>query len=229
MSIYALGDPHLSFTTDKPMNIFGEKWDNHADKIRDSWLGTVTADDWVLIPGDISWAMTLEEAAADLDFLGQLPGKKVVIRGNHDYWWSSLTKVRSILPDRMYALQNDSLQIGEIAICGTRGWECPGSFQFTEHDQTVYEREVWRLELSLQSADKHAAERWVMLHYPPTNEKHQVSGFIEVMKRYGVSRCIYGHLHGQAGHRNALEGEFEGIRFNLTSCDYIDFKPIQLL
>lgn len=228
MHIFAIGDPHLSFTTNKPMDIFGETWRNHPEKIRTEWINSVTNDDWVLIPGDISWAMNLDEVQPDLEFLAQLPGKKIIIRGNHDYWWSTISKVRSILPPGMYALQNDSVRIGDISICGTRGWESPGGYNFNEHDRLVYEREVHRLELSLQSADTKAAERWVMLHYPPTNEKHQMSGFMEVMKRYGVSKCVYGHLHGD-GHRNALIGEHYGIQFELVACDYLRFKPLKMI
>ncbi|GAX90600.1 metallophosphoesterase [Effusibacillus lacus] len=227
MRIFALGDPHLSFAANKPMDIFGSKWIDHPAKIKEEWTQTVTRDDWVLIPGDISWAMQLEEAKPDLEFLGALPGKKIMIRGNHDYWWSTISKVRRLLPPDMYAIQNDSIRIGDIAICGTRGWDCPGGYNFSEHDRQVYEREVSRLELSLKNADPQTKERWVMLHYPPTNEKHQESGFIEIMKQYDVSVCIYGHLHGE-GHRNALLNERFGIRFQLVACDYLNFRPLLL-
>ncbi|MFC4768864.1 metallophosphoesterase [Effusibacillus consociatus] len=227
MRIFAIGDPHLSFAVDKPMDIFGSQWENHPAKLQEEWIQTVRPEDWVLIPGDISWGMRLEEAKPDLEFLGQLPGRKILIRGNHDYWWSTISKVRGILPADMYALQNDSIRIGDIAICGTRGWNCPGGYDFDEHDRLVYEREVSRLELSLKNADQQAIEKWVMLHYPPTNEKHQESGFLDVMRQYNVSVCIYGHLHGD-GHRNAMLGEHYGIGFYLTSCDYLNFKPLQL-
>lgn len=227
MQIFALGDPHLSFTTDKPMDIFGDQWMNHTEKISQAWMATVSEEDWVLIPGDISWAMNLEEVQTDLDFLAQLPGHKILIRGNHDYWWSTISKVRTVLPPGMHALQNDSIRVADIAICGTRGWETPGSFHFDKHDQLIYEREIHRLELSLQAADPQAKERWVMLHYPPTNEKQEQSGFIDVMKRYDVTLCVYGHLHG-GGHKNALLGEHQGIEFHLTACDYLDFRPLKL-
>ncbi|BCJ85343.1 metallophosphoesterase [Effusibacillus dendaii] len=228
MRIFAIGDPHLSFAVQKPMDIFGEQWADHPVKIESNWIRVISRDDWILIPGDISWALHLEEAKPDLQFLANLPGKKILIRGNHDYWWSTVSKVRRLLPDSMYALQNDSIQIGDIAVCGTRGWNCPGSYDFSEHDQQIYEREVGRLKLSLDQADKRAKERWVMLHYPPTNEKHEPSGFIEVMQKYDVSVCVYGHLHGE-GHRNALQGEHFGIRFYLTACDYLNFQPVRLL
>jgi predicted phosphohydrolase len=209
------------------MDIFGDRWVRHHEKIRNEWQQTVAADDWVLLPGDISWAMRLEEAKPDLEFLGELPGRKIIIRGNHDYWWSTISKVRKILPPGMHAIQNDSILIGDIAICGTRGWNCPGGHDFGEHDQQIYEREVSRLELSLQTADRRAKEKWVMLHYPPVNEKHQDSGFLETMRKHSVTVCIYGHLHGD-GHRNALLGERDGIRFQLASSDYLNFKPLQL-
>lgn len=227
MRIFAIGDPHLSFAVNKPMDIFGDQWKNHPERFADEWCRTVAPDDWVLVPGDISWAMHLEEVKPDLEFLERLPGKKIMIRGNHDYWWSSISKVRKILPANMYALQNDSLQIGDIAICGTRGWNCPGGYDFDEHDRTIYEREVSRLELSLKNAGKTAKEKWVMLHYPPTNEKHQDSGFLDVMRKYEVSVCIYGHLHGE-GHKNAITGEHAGIQFHLVACDYLNFKPLQI-
>ena len=130
MRIFAIGDPHLSLDSDKPMDIFGPKWGHHAERIAEAWHETVSEEDLVLVPGDISWAMHLKNAAADLKFIGDLPGRKVILRGNHDYWWDSLSKVRSALPPSMYALQNDALVIGGIAIAGSRGWTCPGSLNF---------------------------------------------------------------------------------------------------
>jgi predicted phosphohydrolase len=229
MNIFAIGDLHLSFANPKPMDIFGENWTDHAEKIRKSWEAMITPEDLVLIPGDISWAMHLEEAKRDLDYLAALPGTKVMIRGNHDYWWASISKVRKALDPSIYALQNDSVTIGDVTIAGARGWDCPGSYMFDEHDRKVYEREVGRLKTSLDHAMKQKAKHlYVMLHYPPTNEKHQMSGFLEVLTKYPVDKVIYGHLHGKEGHRVALEGVHHGIEFYLTACDYLDFVPRKL-
>lgn len=230
MNIYAIGDLHLSFANPKPMDIFGDNWTDHPEKIRRAWLESITEDDLVLIPGDISWAMNLEEARPDLDYIAELPGKKVMIRGNHDYWWSTVSKVRKALDPSISVLQNDSLKVtDDLVIAAARGWDSPGSFHFDEHDRTVYEREVGRLKLSLDHAVKQGAARiWVMLHYPPTNEKHQSSGFLDVLHQYPVEKVIYGHLHGKEGHRGALEGVHHGISYHLVACDYLDFTPLKL-
>jgi uncharacterized protein len=222
--IFAIGDLHLSFSTEKPMDIFGEQWIDHPKSIQRHWQETVGDEDWVLVPGDLSWAMKLEEAKVDLEWIGKLPGKKIIIRGNHDYWWTTISKVRKSLPPNMFALQNDAMQIGDIAICGTRGWNCPGSHDFDEHDEQIYKREVGRLRLALECAKKLSARIWVMLHYPPTNEKCQPSLFSDLMREYRVEHCIYGHLHGE-GHRAALLGEYEGTQYHLVSCDFLHFAP----
>ncbi|MDI3327402.1 MAG: metallophosphoesterase [Alicyclobacillaceae bacterium] len=227
MKIFAIADLHLSFSTHKPMSVFGEPWEDHPHRVEIEWRNRVRDGDWVLIPGDISWGMRLEEAIADLEWIARLPGRKVLLRGNHDYWWPGITRLRRSLPPGLYALQNDSMDLGEgIALCGTRGWICPGSRDFTEHDERIYLREVHRLELSLQSSSG-ASQRWVMMHYPPVNEYHERNEMIDLMERYGVTRCIYGHLHGN-GHRHALLGTRFGIRFHLVSCDYLRGRPEQL-
>jgi len=229
VNIYAIGDLHLSFANPKPMDVFGTNWAHHPEKIRANWEQVVTADDLVLVPGDISWAMTLDEAKLDLDYVAQLPGRKLMIRGNHDYWWSTVSKVRKALHPSIEVLQNDSIKIGELAIAAARGWDCPGSFRYTEHDQQIYEREIGRLKLSLDHAMKQGAEKlWVMLHYPPTNEKHQGSGFLDVLHQYPVEKVVYGHLHGEEGHRTAFEGVHDGIEYHLVSCDYLQFAPLKL-
>ncbi|MBL0387724.1 metallophosphoesterase [Tumebacillus sp. ITR2] len=229
MNIFAIGDLHLSFANPKPMDIFGDNWADHPDKIRSHWESMVTADDLVLIPGDISWAMSIEEAKPDLDYIASLPGRKLMIRGNHDYWWSTVTKVRKALHPSIQVLQNDSITIGDITFAATRGWDCPGSYSFDEHDRTVYEREVGRLKLSLDHAMKTGAKRiWVMLHYPPTNEKHQETGFLDVIRQYPVEKVVYGHLHGSDGHKGAFEGVHDGIEYRLVACDYLDFAPLKL-
>jgi len=230
MRIFALGDLHFSFDAQgveyKPMDIFGFKWENHAQKIEENWHKTVSQDDVVLVPGDISWALKLEEAIYDLNFLGKLPGLKIIVKGNHDLWWQSLTKVRGVLPPQTVALQNNHVLLENgIAICGTRGWDCPGSINYNgPDDEKVYKREVHRLRLSLESVKEEVREIIVMLHYPPTNNKHELSGFIELLLEYKVKTCIYGHLHSDAI-KNALPEEKWGINFHLVSADAVNFSP----
>jgi len=229
MDIYAIGDLHLSFANPKPMDIFGSHWTDHPEKIRAAWASMVKEDDVVLVPGDISWAMNLEEARPDLDYVAQLPGRKIMTRGNHDYWWATVSKVRKALPPSIEVLQNDSVRIGGLHIAAARGWDCPGSYHYSEHDRQIYEREIGRLRLSLDHAMSQGAERiWVMLHYPPTNEKHQSSGFLDVLHQYPVEKVVYGHLHGEEGHRAALEGVHGGIEYHLVACDYLQFAPRKL-
>jgi len=224
MRLFAIGDLHLSHSSDKPMHVFGPNWENHAQRIRQTWCERVRPGDAVLIPGDISWAMQLSEAGPDLEYIGSLPGLKVIMRGNHDYWWNSLAKVRSALPEGVYALQNDIVELEGAVIAGSRGWMCPGSAGFDgEHDQKIYDREVMRLELSLSRAPK-GARIIGMLHYPPFNEKRQPSGFTELFEKYGAETVVYGHLHGRSC-RNAFEGVRNGVEYLLCSADYLDFTP----
>lgn len=213
---------------DKPMDIFGAAWKDHPRKIRDAWLRLVAEDDVVLVPGDISWAMTLEEAAEDLAYLGSLPGRIVMIRGNHDYWWSGIGKVRRALPANVFAIQNDHVRLTEEwAVCGTRGWVVPGGSGWDEErDGPVYAREQLRLEMSLESAVKAGAGRIIaMLHFPPVNERHEPSGFTRLLERYPVVHCVYGHLHG-AAQRGALTGTRGGVKYHLAACDAIGFRPL---
>ncbi len=227
MHIFAIGDLHLSLSAEKPMDIFGEVWRDHAEKLRTAWRETVAHNDWVLIPGDVSWAMQLTAAAPDLSFLAELPGNKLLLRGNHDYWWSSRTKIEAMLPEGMYLLQNDCRMIGGVAVCGTRGWLCPGAQGFSAADERVYARELTRLELSLKSAPP-ASEKLVMLHFPPFDGTKRDSGFTELLERYRVKTAVYAHLHG-AAHRGAFEGERNGVSYLLVSGDYLNFRPREIL
>lgn len=234
MKLFALGDPHLSFDKDgneyKPMGIFGDSWQNHGEKIRTQWLSTVGDDDVVLLPGDISWAMTLEEFAPDLAFLQALPGKKIIAKGNHDLWWDSLSKIRKILPEHFDVLQNNSFVFGDTAVCGTRGWICPeladdGTPIFPDsHDKKIFQRELGRLQLSLDSVPDTVQHKIVMFHYPPVNGKLERSDLVALMEQYDVETCLYGHLHSYAMH-NSLNGVYWGIQFHLVSADYLGFMP----
>ena len=222
MKIFAISDLHLSGYTPKPMSVFGEHWEGHWDKIRDSWQDKVTEDDVVLIPGDISWAMTLDEALIDLKEIGELPGKKVMIRGNHDYWWSSISRVREAVDSSIFPIQNDSIKYGSIWFCGTRGWPSPGSREYSDHDEKVFNRELIRLELSLESVEDDAPIV-VLLHYPPFNDRGENTQFIEILRNYRVEHVVFGHLHADSL-KNVKEGQLEGIDYHLVSCDYLDFE-----
>ena len=223
MQIYAIADLHLSLTSEKPMDVFGEAWRDHAEKLGRNWRERVQADDLVLIPGDISWAMQLEAALPDLSFISNLPGKKILLKGNHDYWWSAIGRVRARLPAGMRAIQNDSIVEDGVGICGTRGWLCPGSNNFDADDQKIYLRELDRLTLSLNSLPQ-VETKIAMLHFPPFADKDKDSGFTERLEAAGVQIAIYGHLHGDA-HRNAFEGERNGVVYHCVAADKLDFAP----
>jgi len=232
MAIYAISDLHLAKSIDKPMDIFGQRWQNYMEKLSNQWEQTVSQEDYVIIPGDVSWATYLEQAYEDFSFIDRLPGKKIISKGNHDYWWTTLSKLEKFLRDNNFAsisfMHNNSFDLGEAVLCGTRGWKCPGDSDFSAEDQKIFNRELQRLELSLKSV-KAGEGRAVIaaLHYPPFNAKGQPSEFIEVMKRFNVRICLYGHLHGE-NFRSAVEGEVEGIDFKLISADHLGFKPLKL-
>ncbi|MEN6471495.1 MAG: metallophosphoesterase [Clostridiaceae bacterium] len=224
MRIFAIGDLHLPGNSEKPMNVFGEKWDRHFERISDAWQTAVGGADTVLLPGDISWALKLADAADDINAISRLNGKKVLLRGNHDYWWSSLNKVRAMLPDGMYAVQNDHVLIGGVAFAGSRGWTVPGSVGFSAaEDEKLYEREFARLTLSLSSVPA-GTPLIGMLHFPPFSERRAPSGFCELFERYSVREVVYGHLHGRSC-KNAFEGEHNGVRYTLCSADHLGFSP----
>lgn len=229
MALYGIADLHLSGYTDKPMDIFGSHWFLHHEKVRESWMTQVTEEDTVLIAGDISWGMKLQEALIDLDWINQLPGRKILIKGNHDYWWSSLSKLNSLYQD-MNFLQNNYYTYGEYGICGTRGWICPNENKFTKEDEKIYLREENRLKLSLEAARKGGCKKLIaMLHYPPTNDNHEASLFTKTFESYGVERVIYGHLHGEDSYKAGLQGSFNNIEYSLVSCDYLNFKLYKIL
>lgn len=225
MNLFAIGDLHLSYSKHKPMDLFGVHWKAHEEKIKKQWEELVTDEDVVLIPGDISWAMRLKEATKDLEWLEQLPGKKICIKGNHDYWWDR-TGILNKLYKSLYFLQNTAYWIGDLAICGTRGWALLNPDMRTEADEKMIHRECIRLKLSLEEACKKGCrEIWVLLHYPPCGENQSPSPFIELMKQYPVKRVIYGHLHDEAAWKKALIGNYDGISYHLVSADYLGFRP----
>ena len=225
MKIFAISDLHLSLFKPKSMDIFGEHWQDHWEKIQKDWRKKVTAADIVLLPGDLSWAMTLEEAKPDIAAICAMPGKKILMRGNHDFWWGSLNKVNSLLNDTAFALQNNAYAFGDVVIAGTRGWLCPNERNFSEEDEKIYRREIHRLKLSLNAARKKDGKKpiIVMMHYPPFNEDLDPSGFTELFNEYGVVKVIYGHLHAHSLNK-AFEGNMGGVTYILVSCDHLNFQ-----
>lgn len=223
MHIYAIADLHLSHSTDKPMDVFGEAWRFHVEKLERNWQTIVSEEDLVLIPGDISWAMQLNAALPDLAFIGRLPGRKILLKGNHDYWWSAIGRVRAALPGNTRALQNDAFLEDGVGICGSRGWLCPGSSNYSADDEKIYLRELERLRLSLRALpeSKHSI---AMMHFPPFCERERTSGFTELFEEYGIQTVVYGHLHGEAN-KYAFEGERNGIVYHCVAADKLGFKP----
>ena len=250
--VWAIGDLHLSFgVPDKGMEIFGPEWENHAEKIATHWKRTISTEDLVIIPGDISWAMRLEEALVDLQWIDTLPGTKVMIKGNHDYWWGSLKKLTEILPPSIHVIQNNAFHWKEVAIGGARLWDTPEySFQqfieFRENprekrqnveteelvqielSQKIFEKELERLKLSLKQLDKEAKVRIAMTHYPPIGADLKPSRAAQILEQFEIDTAVFGHLHNiKPGF--SLFGEKNGIRYVLTSCDYIRFQPVAIL
>ena len=229
MKIFAVSDLYLSGNCPKPMDVFGQNWENHWGKIQDDWRSRVSDEDLVLIAGDISWAMTLEQAQVDLDQIDALPGKKVILRGNHDYWWGSLSKVEAAMGASCRPLQNNALRYGKCLVAGSRGWTVPGS-NSDGQDKKIYARELQRLKLSLDQAKAMRREDdflIVMTHFPPFNERQEVSEVTELLEAYRVDYVIYAHLHGYY-QRNAFDGRLRDIPYQLTSCDHLGFGVFEI-
>ena len=227
MRLFATGDLHLSGGDDKPMDVFGPQWDRHFLRIRENWRQVVREEDTVLIPGDISWAMQLRDAQADLEEIARLPGRKILCKGNHDYWWNSVSQVRAALPEGMTALQHSAADLGDAVVCGTRGWMIPTKeTPLSEQDEKICRREAERLRLALEDATAQAGGRplIVMTHYPPLLAGETDTVFTELMERFRVHTAVYGHLHG-TGIQCGFTGEHHGVRYHLVSCDSIGFSP----
>lgn len=230
MKIFAIADLHLSFdeNIDKPMDKFGPGWENHTERLKENWEKLVSDEDIVLIPGDISWALRIEEAIADFDWIHSLPGTKLISKGNHDLWWGRINYLNSLYDDIIF-LQNDCYVIEEegLVITASRGWPYPGSDEYTDHDEKIYARELHRMRLGLEAAASAApdAEIIACLHYPPTNPSGQETGFTKMLEEYGVSKCIYGHLHGMPAFQTGIRGNLRGIEYMLVSLDYLGAMP----
>ncbi len=226
MSVYAIADLHFSFGVDKSMDVF-DGWDDYVEKIEENWKATVNDDDTVVIAGDISWAMKLEEAEKDFRFINSLPGKKIMIKGNHDYWWSTKAKVESFLKENSFntisILFNSAYPVENVCICGTRGWMYNSE---SEEDEKILSREAGRLRYSLDIAKKYNLEPIVFLHYPPVYGHDESEEIMNLLIEREVKKCYYGHIHGNVSKNNIVEGNYKGIYFKMISCDYIDFCPV---
>lgn len=230
MKIYAIADLHFDSQNEKPMNIFGENWTNHEDKIMNNWKATVTDEDLVLIPGDISWASKLDEAILDLNKIDSLPGIKIIGKGNHDYWWSTSNKLDKLGLKTIKFLKNNSYEYNGAVICGTRGWDTMEEhFEEEASNEKIFLREMNRLKISLDSAKKSKNIKIAMLHYPPFNSDGLPNEFFNILKECNADVCVYGHLHGEEGHKNAKEGLIDKILVHCVSSDYMNFNLKRIL
>ena len=228
MSLFVIGDTHLSLSTDKPMDIFGG-WKNYMQRLEENWRSVVQPQDTVIIPGDVSWGMSLEQAKEDFLFLHRLPGKKILMKGNHDYWWTTRAKMESFLEENglvsLSILHNNAVSVEGLSLCGSRGWMFE---QGQEHDKKIINREAGRIRASLQDAQRFGEQEKVLfLHYPPVFMQDSIPEFFEVMNQYGVRRCYYGHIHSQ-GCRFAFQGEWCGVQLEMVSADYLRFMPMKI-
>lgn len=229
MSLYAISDLHLSAFNPKPMDIFDEIWKDHQMKILKNWNNIINNDDYVLVLGDLTWGKNMIESKPDLDFIANLNGFKIIIQGNHDYFWNSTQKLNDMY-DNMFFLKNSYYKYQDYAICGTRGWVCPNDSRYTEHDKKIYLREVNRLKNSIQMAvNDNCNDIIVCTHFPPTNDKKENSMFIDVLKQYDIKMSIYGHLHGKKNYNASYMGDIDGINYKLVSADFLNFNPIKIL
>ena len=222
MSLFAIADTHLSFGTNKPMDSF-PGWNDYVERLENNWNRIVTDDDTVVIAGDISWAMNFEQLYADFDFINKLNGKKIILKGNHDYWWTTINKMNNFIADNNFdtvsILHNNSYNIDGISVCGSRGW----MFDSDEpHDEKVLAREVGRIKMSLDSAQ--SDNKIVFLHYPPITTNSCCREIVDILSQYGIKKCYYGHLHGIAA-KMAIDDTVDGIEFRLVSCDRLGFTP----
>ena len=224
MALFAIGDLHLSLGADKPMDVFGGAWEGYVDKLREG-LSVIGPDDTTVLPGDLSWALSLDEAEADFAFISAIPGRKIIVKGNHDYWWSTAKKFEDFCArhgfENMHVLNNNCFFYGETALCGTRGWFFEEE-RGDGHDEKVFRRELGRLETSLKAAGEH--EKLCFLHYPPRYRGYVCPEILALFETYGVTRCYYGHLHADSI-RLALEDTYRGVAYRLVSADHVDFQP----
>lgn len=231
MSLFAIGDFHLSFSVDKPMEIFGREWKNHENKIRKNWLKRITKQDTVVITGDHSWGRNLEECKEDFEFIIGLPGRKILLRGNHDMFWEAKKtyQLNKKFEGKLEFLQNNFYTYHEYAMVGTKGY-CYEGWDSYEHFEKIRTRELERLRISFEKAKTAGYEKFIMfLHYPPTSVGEMESPFTQIAHEYGASKVIYSHCHGKEGYFESFIGYVEGIEYKLVSADYLHFKPELIL
>ena len=226
MSLYAIGDLHLSLSVDKPMDVFGGVWNGYMDKLREG-LSVIGPEDTTILLGDLTWSLDLPGAREDFAFINNIPGRKIILKGNHDYWWTTATKFYKFCQEEdfsnMFILNNNFYEYEDIAICGTRGWFFEEDAAEGSHNDKIFKRELIRLETSLKAAGDR--RKLCFLHYPPRYRGYECPEILALLKEYGVEACYYGHLHGES-HKLAMEGSFEGTDFHLCAADFIKFKPI---
>ncbi len=231
MALFALSDTHLSLRTEKPMDIFGERWKNHTERLKYFWEKAVGKEDTVVIPGDISWGMTFEECQPDLKFLNDLPGKKILGKGNHDYWWSTVSKTQKFFDDSGFdtlsLLHNNAYLVGNLAVCGSRGWFSDSANPSGIDRRKIVLREAGRLERSLEAgAELRAEELLAFLHFPPVLGDFVCQELLDVLEKYHVKRCFYGHMHGQYSIPKFFD--YAGIRFTVVAADHLQFQPLPI-
>ena len=250
MSVFAIADLHLSLApdVDKPMDIYGYRWFDHVARLENNWHEMISDDDTVIIAGDISWALKMDDAKYDLDWIATLPGKKLIFKGNHDLWWNGITKLNKMYDNTTF-VQNDYFATEDFVVCGTRGWLTPDNDDFKEEDEKVYNRELMRMKSSLEggrkyienlknamvnnedsntAGDEKLPELIAVLHFPPVSKSASFSGFQQLFEDYGIKQVFYGHIHGEEGFKNAIKGNYHGVEYNLVSCDFLNCKPTLL-
>ena len=229
MALFAISDLHLPLGVDKPMDIFGKNWENYVKRLKENWESTVKDTDTVVLPGDFSWATYIEDTTADFDYLEALPGRKILLKGNHDYWWTTLSKMQKFIDEKGYKTI-EFLQIGSIcaegvSLCGSRGWNTP-SPSLSGEDKKIYDRELLRLEMSIKSAENRD-NIILFTHFPPVLKDFRENPMTELLEKYNIKTCVYGHIHS-SGIKNAFEGELNGTNYVLVSCDYRGFMPVKI-
>ncbi len=228
MAVYAIADLHLSFGTDKPMDVFGG-WSNYTERIEKNWQHLVAPDDTVVIAGDISWAMKLEDTERDFDFINRLNGSKIILKGNHDYWWTTKSKMDKYIAekgfDTLSILHNNYYVRDGIALCGSRGWFYDAE---TDADMLILKREAGRLRASIEPAVRDGCDPIVFLHYPPIYNNTECAEILDILRKFNIKKCFYGHIHGGNAAKRAFIGERYGIQFRLIACDYLGFTPLSV-
>ncbi|MBE6984284.1 MAG: serine/threonine protein phosphatase [Ruminococcaceae bacterium] len=228
MALYAIGDLHLSFGTNKPMDVFGGAWNGYVEKLNEG-LKIIKPEDTTVLLGDLTWGMDMKQAREDFAFINNIPGRKLIIKGNHDYWWTTATKFYKFCEENgfsnMFILNNNAYEYEELALCGTRGWFFEEDAAEGSHNDKIFKRELIRLETSLKAAGDRI--KLCFLHYPPRYRGYECPEILELLKKYGVRQCCYGHLHGES-HKLAIEGLHDGVEFRLCAADFINFTPIRI-